>query len=371
MEKAENYFKRLFSSANIIVDGNNPWDIQVHNQNFYNRVLSNGKLGLGESYMDGWWECDDISEFISRALRSNINNMIKPWKCLPLVVKSKIFNLQYKAKAQKDVSSHYNKGDTLFQSMLDKRLTYSSGYWKNVNALDEAQEAKLELICNKIGLKPNMTVLDIGCGWGSFVKYAAEKYNVRAVGITLSEEQVKLGKELCKDLPIEIRLQDYRDVHEKFDRIVSIGMIEHVGYKNYRRFMEVVHNNLSDEGIFLLHTIGSNISDVGTDNWTNKYIFPNGVLPSICELAKATEKVFVMEDWHNFSFDYSKTLDAWFDNFNNNWEAKLSQIYDNRFYRMWKYYLQSFSGSFKSRHNQLWQIVYSKNGIVGGYNSLR
>ena len=255
--------------------------------------------------------------------------------------------------------------------MLDKRLTYSCGYWKNSNNLDDAQEAKLELICKKMGLKPKMSVLDIGCGWGSFVKYACEKYDVKAVGITLAEEQAKLGAELCKGLPIEIRLQDYRDIAEKFDRIVSVGMIEHVGYKNYRNFMNVVRNNLEDDGLFLLHTIGSNISDVGTDGWTNKYIFPNGVLPSIYELAKATEKVFVMEDWHNLSFDYSKTLDAWFNNFNKNWNDNLSKVYDNRFYRMWKYYLQSFSGSFKARHNQLWQIVYSKNGVMGGYNSLR
>ncbi len=371
MEKAETYLKKLFSTANIVVDGKNPWDIKVLNKKFYHRVLSNNKLGLGESYMDGWWECDDISEFICRALRANINNLIKPWKSIPLVIKSKLLNMQHKEKAHKDVGSHYNMGNILFQNMLDKRLTYSSGYWKNANNLDEAQEAKLELICKKIGLKPKMKVLDIGCGWGSFVKYACEKYDVKAVGITLSEKQVKLGHELCKDLPIEIRLKDYRDVNEKFDRIVSIGMVEHVGYKNYRNFMEVVSNNLHEDGIFLLHTIGSNNSDVGTDGWTNKYIFPNGALPSILELAKATEEIFVMEDWHNFSFDYSKTLDAWFDNFNKNWEGILSKVYDNKFYRMWKYYIQSFSGSFKARHSQLWQIVYSKNGVAGGYNSIR
>jgi len=255
--------------------------------------------------------------------------------------------------------------------MLDKRLTYSCGYWKSASNLDEAQEAKLELVCKKIDLKEGMTILDIGCGWGSFVKYACEKYDVKAVGITLSEEQVKLGRELCKGYPIEIRLQDYRDINEKYDRIISIGMIEHVGVKNYDKFMQVVSRCLSDEGLFLLHTIGSNNSDICTDAWTNKYIFPNGMIPSIKQIARSTENIFVMEDWHNFGLDYSKTLEAWFRNFKSNWRGKLSEIYDERFYRMWKYYLQSFSGSFRARYNQLWQIMFSKSGIPNGYISHR
>ena len=213
--------------------------------------------------------------------------------------------------------------------------------------------------------------MDIGCGWASFIKYACEKYDIRALGITISEEQVKLGRELCKGLPIEIRLQDYREVRGVFDRIVSIGMIEHVGYKNYWQFMQAVNNNLHNDGLFLLHTIGSNNSDMCTDAWTNKYIFPNGMLPSLRQLTKAAENIFIIEDVHNFGYDYSKTLNAWYENFNRNWKEKLSKYYDDRFYRMWKYFLLSFSGSFKARYNQLWQIVFSKKGIIGGYSSCR
>jgi cyclopropane-fatty-acyl-phospholipid synthase len=148
-------------------------------------------------------------------------------------------------------------------------------------------------------------------------------------------------------------------------------MIEHVGVKNYKKFMNIVNKNLKDDGLFLLHTIGSNNSSICTDAWTNKYIFPNGMLPSIKQLAEATENIFVMEDWHNFGFDYSRTLEAWFNNFNSNWKDKLSELYDERFYRMWKYYLQTFIGSFRARHNQLWQIVFSKRGVPNGYLSLR
>lgn len=371
MKKSKTIINDLLSSVDVKINGNDPWDIKVSNERFYDRVFSSGVLGLGESYMDGWWNCDDISELFFRILRSDIQNKIRSFKMIFPVAKARVLNLHNKAKAFRDVGSHYNKGNILFKNMLDKRLNYSCAYWKNAKTLDDAQEAKLELICRKIGLKPKMKILDIGCGWGAFVKYAFEKYDAESLGITLSEEQVKLGGELCKGLPIEIRLQDYREVKGSFDRIVSIGMIEHVGYKNYRRFMRVVSSNLKDDGLFLLHTIGSNNSDMCTDAWTNKYIFPNGMLPSIRQLSTAAENIFVVEDFHNFGYDYSKTLDAWYENFNRSWSDELSKYYDDRFYRMWKYFLLSFSGSFRARYNQVWQIVFSKKGILGGYNSLR
>jgi cyclopropane-fatty-acyl-phospholipid synthase len=371
MERTEAFIRNLLHSAGIEINGNSKSDIIVHNQNFYRKVFNYGKLGLGESYMNGWWDCEDLKELIYKILKADLQKKVFPLKFMFPVLKSKILNLHKKGKSAKDVGSHYNKGNLLFQNMLDKRLTYSCGYWKNSQNLDDAQEAKLELICKKIGLQDGMKILDIGCGWGSFVKFACEKYNVKAVGITLAEEQVKLAEQLCKDLPIEIRRQDYRDLNEKYDRIVSVGMIEHVGCKNYKKFMKIVSKNLNDDGIFLLHTIGSNNSAICTDAWTNKYIFPNGMLPSIKQLGEASENIFVMEDWHNFGIDYSKTLDEWFANFNKNWKDKLSEFYDERFYRMWKYYLQTFSGSFKARYNQLWQIVFSKNGIERGYLSLR
>jgi cyclopropane-fatty-acyl-phospholipid synthase len=250
-------------------------------------------------------------------------------------------------------------------------MNYSCAYWKDADNLDKAQENKLELICRKLYLKPGMRVLDIGCGWGAFGKYAAEKYNVEVTGITVSNKQLELGKNLVSGLPVELRLMDYRDINEKYDRIVSVGMIEHVGYKNYRIYFEIANRCLSDDGIFLLHTIGNIKSEKTIDPWTDRYIFPNGMLPSIAQLGGAMENLFIMEDWHSFGADYDKTLMAWYDNFSKNWD-NIKDKYSERFFRMWKYFLISAAGSFRTRRtNQLWQIVLSKKGVKGGYQSVR
>ena len=281
-------------------------------------------------------------------------------------------NLQKKSKAYKIGRRHYDIGNDLFTLMLDKRMIYSCGYWKDAKNLDQAQTAKLDLICKKIGLEPGMSVLDIGCGWGGFAKYAAEKYNVNVVGITISKEQAELAAEMCKDLPVAIKLQDYRRLEEKFDRIVSVGMIEHVGYKNYETYMKIVHDCLKEDGLFLLQTIGVNKSLVFGDAWMDKYIFPDAMLPSPVYIAGAVEGLFVMEDWHNFGADYDHTLMAWYDNFEKNWDRiKKNKKYDEKFYQVWKYYLLSCAGACRSRYLQLWQIVFSKKGLPGGYESVR
>ena len=362
---------KLLSLAGIAVNGNNPWDIKVHNDKFYSRVIAWGSLGLGESYMDGWWDCEQLDEFFYRILRTNIGSRVKKnWALLANVLWSRIFNLQSKKRAFQIGKRHYDIGNDLFINMLDKRMTYSCGYWRNAGTLDEAQEHKLELICRKLGLQSGMKLLDIGCGWGSLVKYAAEKYHVEGVGITVSREQLELARTLCRGLPVEIRLQDYRDVSDRYDRIVSVGMIEHVGYKNYRTFMEVTNRCLNEGGLFLLHTIGGIQSTTSLDSWINRYIFPNGMLPSIKQLGDSIEGLFVMEDWHSFGADYDKTLMAWYRRFEDNWDT-LKANYDERFHRMWRYYLLSCAGSFRARKNQLWQVVLSKGGVPGGYRSFR
>jgi len=267
---------------------------------------------------------------------------------------------------------HYDTGNNFYQNILDKRLTYTCGYWGQVNTLDEAQEAKLDLVCRKLGLKNGDKILDIGCGWGSFIKYAVEKYGVYAVGITVSEEEAKIASKLCSGLSAEIRIQDYRNINvrEKFDHIVSLEMFENVGTKNYKVYMKKVHELLEDDGLFLLHTVGRNKTSPTINLWVDKYIFPGGMLPSIKQIGDSTEDFFVMEDWHNFGADYDKTLLAWYNNFEGNWD-KIKSNYDDKFYRMWKYYLLSFAGSFRARKNQLWQIVLSKKGILSGYKSIR
>lgn len=248
MSKAEKTIRDLLSLTNIKINGDSPSDIQVHDSSFYQRVLSSGPLGLGEAYMDGLWDCEALDDLIYQLLRADLEHRISPLKLLLPVVQSKIVNLQSPRRAFHIGEHHYDVGNDLFKLMLDPRMTYTCGYWKEADNLNDAQEAKLDLVCRKVGLQPGMCVLDIGCGFGSF---AAEHYGVEVVGVTISREQINLGKELNNDPAIDLRFQDYRDVNEKFDRIISIGMFEHVGPKNYRTFMKVVERCLNDDGLFL------------------------------------------------------------------------------------------------------------------------
>ena len=372
MSNDKEVIQSLLSEAQITLNGPGDCDLQVKNPEFYNRVLREGILGLGESYMDGWWEVKKPDEFFYRLINASLHEKVKTWKIVPHILKAKIFNAGKESKAFEVGEKHYDIGNTLFQKMLDKRMVYSCGYWKDAKNLDDAQEAKLDLICRKLNFKPGMKVLDVGCGWGGFCKYAAEKYGVQMVGITISKEQAELAKDLCKGLNVEIKLVDYRslDAGDPFDRVVSVGMFEHVGYKNYEIFMKTIRRLLKDDGLFLLHTIGGNKTRITTDPWTNKYIFPNSMLPSITQIGASIEQLFVMEDWHNFGDYYDTTLMAWFENFDKAWD-ELKTDYDDRFYRMWKYYLLSCAAAFRARKNQLWQIVLSKNGVVNGYQSVR
>lgn len=356
--------------GDIRIGGSRPWDIQIHDERFYKRVLSEDALGLGESYVEGWWDAERLDEFFARLLRLDLRDVRVSWKRKWTILQDRLLNRQSKTRAFEVGEKHYDRGNDLFRVMLDRRMTYTCGYWKSAANLDEAQEAKLDLVCRKIGLKPGQKVLDVGCGWGSFMKFAAENYGASAVGVTVSEEQASLGRELCKGLPIEIRLQDYRDLEGQFDHVVSLGMFEHVGPKNYRTFFEKARECLKDDGLLLLHTIGNRFSDTTTDPFTEKYIFPNSVIPSVKQIGEATERLFVMEDWHNFGPDYDRTLMAWNANFESGWE-ELRPQYGDAFYRLWRYFLLSAAGSFRARKMQLWQIVFSKEGVPGGYVSLR
>jgi len=361
----------ILAIAGVKINGSDPWDLQIHNDGFYKRVLSQGTLGLGESYMDGWWDCVQLDVFAYRVLRADLYKKAKfGFETSMQILFAKIFNMQAKDKAANNAMRSYDIGNRLFQLMLDKRMAYTCGYWKDTDNLDQAQENKLDLICRKIKLQAGQHVLDIGCGWGTFAKYAAEKYGAKVTGVTVSPRQVELGKEMCKGLDVEIRLQDYRDVNEKYDHAVAIGLTEHVGPKNHRTLMQKVSDCLNDDGLFLLHSVCHPYSTTSIDPFTDKYIFPKCVLPSMKQIGTAIEHIFLVEDLHNFGTYYDPTLMAWFHNFDKHWD-ELKNEYGERFYRMWRYYLLSNAGSFRARHNQLWQIVMSKKGVLGGYQSVR
>lgn len=360
MSKAKTVLADLLELADVKINGPRPFDIQVDDERFYKRVLKDRELGLGESYMDGWWHAKSLDGLVERMLSADLRSKLRLHPKLAVKLAwSAIRNRQTLEKARKNAAHHYNIGNDLYERMLDKRMIYSCGYWKNAKNLDEAQEAKLDLICRKLELKPGMTLLDIGCGWGGFAEYAARKYKVKVTGITPASEQVKVAIARTAGLPVEILQKDYREVTGSFDRIVSIGMLEHVGPKNYKNFFKHCHKMLKNDGIMLHHTIGSNQSIHATDPWMDKYIFPGGVLPSLPQIGKAVENNLIIEDVQNFGPDYDKTVRAWYANFVKHY-PELKDKYDERFFRMWEFYLLACAGVFRARGMQLWQIVMRK-----------
>jgi cyclopropane-fatty-acyl-phospholipid synthase len=357
---AKKTVQQLLSLADIKVGGRRPFDIQVHDDRFYGRLLGRGTLGLGEAYMDGWWDARQPDEFISRVLAANLREKVQLNPALAWTfAKSLVMNRQTVGRAHRNASHHYNIGNDLYERMLDKRMIYSCAYWSEAQTLDEAQLAKLDLVCRKLHLKKGMTLLDIGCGWGGFSEYAARKYGVKVTGITPAAEQVKIAKKRTKGLPVTILQKDYRRMRGSFDRIVSIGMLEHVGYKNYDIFFKKCQELLNDGGLMVHHVIGGNHSTKTTEPWIDKYIFPGAILPALAQLAQSVERRFIIEDVHNFGPYYDKTLLAWEANFTKHY-PEISRQYDERFYRMWRYYLLSCAGAFRARHIQLWQLVMRK-----------
>jgi len=369
-ESAKRFVISQIERTGLVVNGPAPADPQIHNEGLWGRVLREGTLGLGEAYMDGWWDAEALDECLFTLIRADVQKAFpKDLAVMWSLARGKLLNLQ-RLRVSEVAEKHYDIGNDLYAAMLDRRMIYSCGYWKDASDLDAAQEAKLDLICRKIGLAPGMRILDIGSGWGGFLQFAAERYGISGVGVTVSREQATLANARTAHLPVETKLLDYQALEGTFDRIISIGMFEHVGYKNYRAYFEKARELLAPEGLMLLHTIGGHTSTTHGDPWSEKYIFPNGMLPSVSQIGRAVEGLFVMEDWHNFGADYDATLMAWRGRFEAAW-PDLSARYDQRFYRMWRYYLSVFAASFRARQISLWQVVLSPRGVLGGYSSLR
>lgn len=365
--------RELAEEAGIRVNGDAPWDIQIHDEDVYRRILSKGSLGFGESYMDGQWDCPQLDELFCRLLKFNIDEKLTGWARLRLigeVLRQRLFNLQSQKRAFQVGDQHYDIGNDVFEAMLDSSMSYSCAYWKDADNLEQAQFNKLDLICRKLELQPGETLLDIGCGWGGLAYHAAKYFGVNIVGITISKEQQKLAQQKCRDLPVNIELMDYRDLRGQYDKVVSVGMFEHVGRKNYPVYFKNVLRLMKDDGLFLLHTIGIFKTVHPVNKWVDKHIFPNYKLPSAEEITKVVNDRFILEDWHSFGADYDKTLMAWWDRFDKAWPT-LEGKYGKRFYRMWKYYLLCCAGFFRSRQGQLWQLVLTKRDRENMYHSIR
>jgi cyclopropane-fatty-acyl-phospholipid synthase len=362
---------QLLEGTGVRIGGDNPQDLQVHDARLFHRFLRGGTLAMGEAYVEGWWDCGALDDLTFRLFRHGMveRNVRRNPRFYFDVLRALATPIGGVSRVHKIGETHYDHGNELFEAMLDSRMVYSCGYWADATTLEEAQLAKLDLVCRKLRLERGMHVLDVGCGWGGFAQYAAEKYGARVTGITVSREQQRLASERCRGLPVEIRFQDYRAVRGRFDRIVSIGMFEHVGPAYYRTHMAAMAELLADDGLFMLHTIGYPHSSY-SNPWMTRYIFPGSYMPSIQQIGAALEGLFIVEDLHGFGPYYDRTLMAWCRNFDDHWDA-LKSRYDERFRRMWRYYLLTCAGSFRARSAQLWQWVLSRRGVVGGYQSIR
>lgn len=358
----------LLAHADVVIDGDRPWDPRVNDERFFDVAFA-GSLAIGEAYMDGLWECDQLDELVCRFRHASLDQRFQVgadgWRGLKARMRGR------PGPPSDDAIGRLHDGAReVFEATLDPRMVDSCGYWKPATTLAAAQEARLDLVCRKLGLVPGMLVLEIGCGWGSFAQYAAERYGVRVVGITGSREQMAYGHKRCQGLPVEIRVGDYREVTGSFDRVISAGVLTQVDPRNHRRYFEAIHGVLRKDGLFLLDTAGGNRSRSSVDPWTDKYIVAGAVMPSAGQIGNAVEKLFVIEDWHHLGPDHDRTLMAWFQNFDRSWPT-LRERYDERFYRMWKFFLLASAGNLRARANHLWQFVFSKHGLVGGYAAVR
>jgi cyclopropane-fatty-acyl-phospholipid synthase len=361
--RARDLCVEILAAAGITVDGDAPWDITVHDQRLWARVLRDGTLGAGEAYVDGWWDSRALDQTVHRLQATKAVDLLRDnWMIVPHLLKARVLNMQSLRRAFGSGQHHYDIGNDLYAAMLDRRMLYTCALWSTgARTLEEAQDAKLDLVCRKLGLRAGMRVLDLGCGWGGFAAYAAERYGVTVDGLTVSLEQVRYAEEHYATLPVHIRLEDYRKASGEYDAVVSIGLMEHVGPKNYRGYMELVDRCLAPGGVAFVHTIAGNRARGQMDPWFDKYIFPNSALPSLAQLVTAMEGIFIPEDVHNIGEDYDRTLLAWFERFDAAWPS-LRARYDDRFYRMWSFYLLASAGSFRARAQQLFQIVMTRRG---------
>ena len=331
------------------------------------QILRNGFMGFGEAYMAGDLEVEgDLQELLRLGICLGYDRRILSfWQELRFLSHS-LATRNTLNRARKNMAYHYDLGDEFYQLFLDPTLTYSCGYFTSTgDSLRQAQLNKYEHICRKLKLRSGETLLDIGCGWGGMLIYAAQNYGVNGLGITLSRNQYEWANGIIEELglhrSLKVTLADYREADGEFDKFVSIGMFEHVGQAFIPVFMKEVSRLLKKEGIGLLHTIGK-ITESPSEPWIVRYIFPGGYIPNLTEIVREMGLAgFSLLDLENLRLHYAHTLDRWADNYERNLE-KVKQMFDESFVRMWRLFLNASSVGFKYGSSRLYQILFS-NGL--------
>ncbi|MAD58057.1 MAG: SAM-dependent methyltransferase [Porticoccus sp.] len=334
------------------------------------KLLIDPSVHFGESYMNGSLIVEeglihDFLKLIFLNTSSEIDHWVMKLSKILRIIQNKIRTNNYISKSKYNVAHHYDLSDKLYKLFLDPDRQYSCAYFNSPNdTLEQAQINKKELISKKLILEEDQSVLDIGCGWGGMAAHIYKKSNASVVGVTLSEEQYayanqrKINEKLDK---VEYRLQDYRNVNESYDRIVSVGMFEHVGTSHYQEFFNKVHDLLNDTGVALIHTIGRLTEPTNNDPWIEKYIFPGGYIPALSETMLRVEKSgLTLADVQVLKFHYAETLKRWRYNFYDNID-KVKELYDEKFCRMWDFYLSSSQASFEEAGLVVFQLQLSKN----------
>lgn len=380
MPKPPALIRAITDPVDVGFAGERPWDLQVHNPAIYGDLLRRGSLALGEAYVRGDWDCEALDQLFTRLLGSpgsrQVSGGFLPHAQLLSALRCQAehwMNWQTRQRSTRVARQHYDIDHRVYAATLDSRLIYSCAHWQHADDLETAQLHKLQRICQKLELSPGMRLLDVGCGWGALAAFAAATYGVEVVGITLSQKQADFCRTHFGD-QFDVVLCDYRSEQLRemgsFDRIVSIGMLEHVGRKNDRRYFETLSRLLNPDGLILIQTIGSHDTNDALDPWIDTYIFPGGRLPSAQQLSTGFEDRFLLQDWENFGFDYDRTLMAWWQNFEQSWPALQAQLQPS-FDRFWRYYLLCCAGFFRSGQGQLWQLVLSPKASPRSYRSSR
>ena len=354
--------RKLFSSAGVTINGDNPWDIEVNDDRFYRDVLFRGSLGLGESYLREYWRAADLEELFFRLTSSNLEQISKrlPTQLVNSSV-SRLSNRQTPSRALSNAEHHYNLGNDLFFEFLGRYKNYSCGYFRDTDSLDEAQLAKMRRLCDLLELEEGDTLLDVGGGWGEFARFAAENRGCHVTSVNISDSQIRHAREYCRDANVDVVRSDYRDLRGRFSKIAVIAMFTHVGPKNYRQFMQTMHRLLQAGGRMVMETVGALTATERCEPWTDKYIFPGGIIPSPQQIESACAGLFRLRIVEEFGADYVITLRHWHRNFMAAW-PRLSQRYSETTRRMFEYYLLSVAGAFRSSDLLHYHLEFDRIG---------